>query len=48
MRADILDAVEEELRPLMSINVKGPYFLTQLCALMIEQKQVDPECSAAL
>jgi len=38
VRADILDASEESFDRLMAINVKGPYFLTQLAAKwMIEQ-----------
>jgi NAD(P)-dependent dehydrogenase (short-subunit alcohol dehydrogenase family) len=37
-RADILDAKEESFDRLLAINVKGPYFLTQLAARwMIEQ-----------
>jgi 3-oxoacyl-[acyl-carrier protein] reductase len=38
VRADILEAGEESFDRLISINVKGPYFLTQLAAKwMIEQ-----------
>ena len=38
VRADILEASEESFDRLISINVKGPYFLTQLAAnWMIEQ-----------
>jgi NAD(P)-dependent dehydrogenase (short-subunit alcohol dehydrogenase family) len=38
LRADILDAGEESFDRLIAINVKGPYFLTQLAATwMIEQ-----------
>ena len=32
VRADILEAGEESFDRLMNINVKGPYFLTQLAA----------------
>lgn len=38
VRADILEATEESFDRLLNINVKGPYFLTQLAAnWMIEQ-----------
>jgi 3-oxoacyl-[acyl-carrier protein] reductase len=38
VRADILDATEASFDRLLNINVKGPYFLTQLAARwMIEQ-----------
>lgn len=38
VRADILEATEESFDRLIQINVKGPYFLTQLAARwMIEQ-----------
>jgi 3-oxoacyl-[acyl-carrier protein] reductase len=37
-RADLLDATEENFDKLMAVNLKGPYFLTQLAARwMIEQ-----------
>jgi NAD(P)-dependent dehydrogenase (short-subunit alcohol dehydrogenase family) len=37
-RADILEATEENFDMLMAVNLKGPYFLTQLAARwMIEQ-----------
>jgi len=40
VRADILEAEEESFDRLININVKGPYFLTQLAARwMIEQRQ---------
>jgi NAD(P)-dependent dehydrogenase (short-subunit alcohol dehydrogenase family) len=40
VRADILDASEESFDRVLSINVKGPYFLTQLAARwMIEQSK---------
>jgi NAD(P)-dependent dehydrogenase (short-subunit alcohol dehydrogenase family) len=39
VRADILEASEESFDRLIDINVKGPYFLTQLVAkCMIEQR----------
>src|SRR4029453_18606974 len=38
VRADLLDASEESFDRLIAINVKGPYFLTQMVAKwMIEQ-----------
>jgi 3-oxoacyl-[acyl-carrier protein] reductase len=43
-RADILDANEENFDRLMAINLKGPYFLTQLAARwMIEQVKANPK-----
>jgi NAD(P)-dependent dehydrogenase (short-subunit alcohol dehydrogenase family) len=40
VRADILDATEASFDRLIEINVKGPYFLTQLAAKwMIEQRR---------
>jgi NAD(P)-dependent dehydrogenase (short-subunit alcohol dehydrogenase family) len=46
VRADILEAGEESFDRLMAINVKGPYFLTQLVAnWMIEQ--VGTRCRAS-
>src|SRR6267143_4627796 len=40
VRADILEAGEESFDRLIAINVKGPYFLTQLAARwMIEQRR---------
>ena len=39
-RADILEAGEESFDRVMAVNLKGPYFLTQLAARwMIEQKK---------
>jgi 3-oxoacyl-[acyl-carrier protein] reductase len=44
VRADILDASEESFDRLISINLKGPYFLTQAVARwMIRQKQEQGE-----
>jgi len=43
-RKDILEASEESYDEVMSINLKGPYFLTQAAAhWMIEQKEFDKE-----
>jgi NAD(P)-dependent dehydrogenase (short-subunit alcohol dehydrogenase family) len=43
VRADILDATEVSFDRLLNINVKGPYFLTQLAAnWMIEQQKAEP------
>ena len=40
VRADILEASEESFDRLININVKGPYFLTQLAAKwMVEQSR---------
>lgn len=42
MRADILDASEESFDRVLGINLKGPYFLTQLVARwMIDEHQTD-------
>lgn len=41
-RADILEATEESFDRLLNINVKGPYFLTQLSARwMIESRRAE-------
>lgn len=43
VRADILDAGPESFDRLIGINLKGPYFLTQLVAKkMIERRKADP------
>ena len=43
-RMDLLEATEESFDRVMGINLKGPYFLTQLAAnWMIEQKKAYPE-----
>jgi 3-oxoacyl-[acyl-carrier protein] reductase len=43
VRADILDASPESFDRLISINLRGPYFLTQAAAKwMIEQRGADP------
>ena len=43
-RADLLEASEESYDRVMSINLKGPYFLTQAVAnWMIEQIKADPD-----
>jgi NAD(P)-dependent dehydrogenase (short-subunit alcohol dehydrogenase family) len=41
-RKDILDATEESFDNVISVNLKGPYFLTQATAnWMVEQKKID-------
>jgi 3-oxoacyl-[acyl-carrier protein] reductase len=46
VRADILEASEESFDRLMAINVRGPYFLTQLAAKwMVEQTQITHHAS---
>src|SRR5258708_38007990 len=43
-RRDILEATEESFDHVISTNLKGTYFLTQLAANgMIQQKQLDPD-----
>ncbi|MBM4028737.1 MAG: 3-ketoacyl-ACP reductase [Planctomycetes bacterium] len=42
-RLDLLEATEESFDRVLSINLKGPYFLTQMIAnWMVEQKKQDP------
>lgn len=49
VRADILEATEESFDRLISINLKGPYFLTQSAARwMIEQKKADASFAACI
>jgi len=48
LRADILEASEASFDRLININVKGPYFLTQVVAKwMVEQTKASPGGSAA-
>jgi NAD(P)-dependent dehydrogenase (short-subunit alcohol dehydrogenase family) len=43
VRADILEATEESFDRVIGINLKGPYFLTQLAAQwMVDQRAADP------
>lgn len=49
VRADIMEATEESFDRVMNINLKGPYFLTQLVAnYMAEQKKKNPDFNAAI
>lgn len=49
VREDILEATEESYDRVMEINLKGPYFLTQLVARhMVERKRLNPEYRAAV
>jgi NAD(P)-dependent dehydrogenase (short-subunit alcohol dehydrogenase family) len=48
-RKDVLETTLESYRRLMSINLEGPYFLTQAAAnWMIEQKQTDPDFQGSI
>lgn len=48
-RADILEATEESFDRLVSINLRGPYFLTRLAAAyMVEQKKNDASFSGSI
>jgi NAD(P)-dependent dehydrogenase (short-subunit alcohol dehydrogenase family) len=48
-RKDILDATEESFDEVISTNLKGPYFLTQLAAnWMIEQKKNDQDFTGCI
>ena len=49
VRDDILVATPESYDRVMDINLRGPYFLTQLCArYMIDQKTADPSHNASI
>ncbi|MGA0334603.1 MAG: 3-ketoacyl-ACP reductase [Kiritimatiellia bacterium] len=49
VRADLLEATEESYDWVMDVNLKGPYFLTQLAARwMVEQKTADPAWNGAI
>jgi len=48
-RKDILEATEESFDDVLSVNLKGTYFLTQLTAnWMIEQKKIDNEFKGSI
>jgi 3-oxoacyl-[acyl-carrier protein] reductase len=48
-RADILEASEESFDRLVGINLKGPYFLTQLVARwMIDQRRADAKFNGVI
>ena len=48
-RADVLEATEESFDRVVGINLKGPYFLTQLVARwMIEERQADPSFAGVI
>jgi 3-oxoacyl-[acyl-carrier protein] reductase len=49
VRADLLEASEESYDWVMDVNLKGPYFLTQLAAnWMVEQKQADASADCCI
>ncbi len=48
-RADILEATETSFDRLIEINLKGPYFLTQLVAnWMVEQREADKDFAGTI
>lgn len=48
-RKDILEATEESFTQLLTINLQGPYFLTQAVAnWMIQQQAADPEFTGCI
>lgn len=48
-RMDIMEASQESYDRVMDINLKGPYFFTQLMARhMVEQKEMDPNFPATI
>jgi NAD(P)-dependent dehydrogenase (short-subunit alcohol dehydrogenase family) len=48
-RADILDATEESFDRVIGINLKGPYFLTQLVARwMIDERQANDDFTGVI
>lgn len=49
IRADLLEATEDSFDWVLDVNLKGPYFLTQLAARwMIEQQQADDSWSGSI
>jgi 3-oxoacyl-[acyl-carrier protein] reductase len=49
VRLDVLEATEESYDRVMSINLRGPYFLTQAAAnWMVAQKKADPAFPACI
>ncbi len=48
VRADILEAGEESFDRLININLKGPYFLTQLAAKFMAESPALPESPRAV
>lgn len=48
VRADLLEAGEESFDRLISINLKGPYFLTQLASKLIAESMPLPETPRAV
>lgn len=48
VRADLLDATEESFDRLINVNVKGPYFLTQLVARQMIEQRASPASPSAV
>jgi len=49
VRADVLEATEQSYDLVMGVNLRGPYFLTQLVAKwMIEQREADADFTGCI
>ena len=49
VRADLLESTEDSFEELLSVNLQGPYFLTQEIARdQVSQRRIDPAFSASI